>query len=81
METGLGPDDVDAWIILANPFMPHLERWLAEWNVAFRMRQASAGSPAAAANRASTSFCSMVRATDAAVLALAVQGGKTPHHR
>ena len=35
MESGLGPDEVDAWIVLANPFAPDLERWLNEWNVAF----------------------------------------------
>src|SRR5262249_10746575 len=35
MESGIGPDEVDAWIVLANPFAPELERWLSEWNTAF----------------------------------------------
>ena len=35
MESGMGPDDVDSWIVFANPSAPNLERWLNEWNVAF----------------------------------------------
>lgn len=35
METGLGAEDVDAWIVLANPFRLDLDRWLGEWNVAY----------------------------------------------
>lgn len=35
METGANSDDVDAWIVLANPYRLDGARWLAEWNVAF----------------------------------------------
>ena len=35
METGLSAEDVDAWIVLANPFRLDLDRWLGEWNVAY----------------------------------------------
>ena len=35
METGLSAEEVDAWIVLANPFRLDLDRWLGEWNVAY----------------------------------------------
>ncbi len=34
-ETGVGPDGVSAWIVLAHPAQLDVERWLAEWNLAF----------------------------------------------
>lgn len=35
MESGVGPDDADAWVVLANPHRLEAARWLAEWNVAY----------------------------------------------
>ena len=34
-QTALGPDEVDAWIVLANPLRFEAEPWLAEWNLAY----------------------------------------------
>ena len=34
-ETGVGSDEVDAWIVLANPLRFEAEPWLAEWNLAY----------------------------------------------
>ncbi len=34
-ETAVGPDEVDAWIVLANPLRFAAEPWLAEWNLAY----------------------------------------------
>ena len=77
METGIGPDEVDSWIVLANPFAPDLERWLAEWNVAFpdapSIGGLSSGDSGGGRNVLSSSMAKLI---DAAVLALAVKGGK-----
>ncbi len=35
METGVGADEVNAWIVLAQPAQLSAERWLAEWNLAY----------------------------------------------
>jgi small ligand-binding sensory domain FIST len=35
METGVGADDVDAWIVLGDPMRLDIDRWLHEWNVAY----------------------------------------------
>ncbi len=34
-ETGVAPEDVDAWIVLANPLHFAAEPWLAGWNAAY----------------------------------------------
>lgn len=34
-ESGQEAEDVDAWIVLANPVRLALDRWLGEWNVAY----------------------------------------------
>jgi len=34
-ESGLGAEDVDTWIVLANPFRLSVDRWLGEWNAAY----------------------------------------------
>ena len=76
METGIGPDEVDSWIILANPLAPGLERWLAEWNVAFP-HAPSIGGLASGGNEAGEHALLLDgKAIDAAVLALAVKGRK-----
>jgi small ligand-binding sensory domain FIST len=33
--TGLKPDDVNGWIVLANPAFRDIEKWLDSWNIAF----------------------------------------------
>lgn len=35
METGVQPEQVNAWIVLVQPAQFDVERWLTEWNVAF----------------------------------------------
>ena len=75
METGLGPDEVDSWIILANPFAPNLERWLAEWNVAFPDAPSIGGLSSGSSENGESSLLLDGQAVDAAVLALAVKGG------
>lgn len=76
METGLGPDDVDSWIVLANPFTPNLERWLAEWNVAFPEAPSIGGLSSGGAEGGENGLLLDGAAIGAAVLALAVKGGK-----
>jgi len=76
METGIGPEDVDSWIVLANPFTPHLERWLAEWNIAFPDAPSIGGISSGATESGENTLLLDGKAIDAAVLALAVKGGK-----
>ena len=76
METGIGPDEVDSWIVLANPFTPHLERWLGEWNVAFPDAPSIGGLSSGATENGENTLLLDGKAIDAAVLALAVKGGK-----
>jgi len=76
METGLGPDDVDSWIVLANPYAPDLERWLAEWNVAFPDAPSIGGLSSGASENNDHGLLLDGKPIDAAVLALAVKGGK-----
>ncbi len=35
MESGVGADEVDAWIVLGDPMRLDLDRWLHEWNIAY----------------------------------------------
>jgi hypothetical protein len=72
----IGPEDVDSWIVLANPFTPHLERWLAEWNVAFPDAPSIGGISSGATESGEDTLLLDGKAIDAAVLALAVKGGK-----
>jgi small ligand-binding sensory domain FIST len=74
MESGLGPDDVDAWILLANPSAPALENWLAEWNVAYPQAPSIGGLASGGRDASEHALLLDGRATDAAVLALAVKG-------
>lgn len=76
METGLGPEDVDAWIILANHYAPNLEGWLAEWNVAFPDAPNIGGLSSGSAESGEKTLLLDGNAVDGAVLALAVQGVK-----
>jgi small ligand-binding sensory domain FIST len=76
METGIGPDDVDSWIVLANPYAPDLERWLAEWSVAFPDAPSIGGLSSGGGEGGEKALLLDGRAIDAAVLALAVKGGK-----
>jgi small ligand-binding sensory domain FIST len=76
METGLGPDDVDSWIVLANPYAPELERWLAEWNVAFPDAHSIGGLSSGGGENNNYRLLLDGKPIDAAVLALAVKGGK-----
>jgi small ligand-binding sensory domain FIST len=76
MESGIGSDEVDAWIVLANPFAPDLERWLNEWNVAFPDAPSIGGLSSGQSGGGDRSLILDGRLTDAAVVALAVKGGK-----
>ena len=35
MDSGIGAEDVDAWIVLTNPLRLATDRWLNEWNLAY----------------------------------------------
>ena len=76
METGLGPEDVDSWIVLANPYAPDLERWLTEWNIAFPDAPSIGGLSSGGSGTGENSLLLDGKSIDAAVLALAVKGGK-----
>lgn len=72
---GLGPEEVDAWIVLANPFVAGLEQWLAEWNLAFPGVPSIGGLASGISGESRESMLILDgAATDAAVLALAVKG-------
>jgi small ligand-binding sensory domain FIST len=43
MECGLGAEEVDAWIVLADPSRFDAERWLAEWSQAYPKAPAIGG--------------------------------------
>jgi small ligand-binding sensory domain FIST len=75
METGLGLDQVDSWIVFANPFASGLETWLAEWNIAFPDAP-SIGGLASGISAGEQALLLDGKLVDAAVLALAVKGGK-----
>jgi len=74
METGLGPEDVDSWIVLANPFAPGLENWLAEWNVAFPSAPCIGGLSSGISGSGENALLLDGELIDAAVLALAIKG-------
>lgn len=74
--TGLAPEDVDAWIILANPATPGLEQWLAEWNVAYPHVPSIGGLASGVRENGEHLLILDGTAADAAVLALAVKGMK-----
>jgi small ligand-binding sensory domain FIST len=76
MESGLGADDVDFWIVLANPAAPNLERWLMEWNVAFPDAPSIGGLASGSSANGENALLLDGKTIDAAVLALAVKGGK-----
>jgi small ligand-binding sensory domain FIST len=76
METGIGPDEVDSWIVLANPFAPDLERWLTEWNIAFPNAPSIGGLASGGREAGEHLLLLDGKAHDVAVLALAVKGGK-----
>ena len=76
MESGVGADEVDSWIVLANPYTPNLERWLAEWNVAFPDVPSIGGLASGGTEIGEKTLLFDGAAIDAAVLALAVKGAK-----
>ncbi len=75
METGLKSEEVDSWIVLANPHAPNLERWLAEWNVAFPNTPSIGGLASGSSEDGAHALLLDGKAIDAAVVALAVKGG------
>ena len=77
MESGVDPDQVDAWIVLANPFAPELERWLNEWNIAFPDAPSIGGLSSGQTGGGDRSLILDGQLTDAAVIALAIKGS---HH-
>jgi small ligand-binding sensory domain FIST len=76
METGIGPEEVDSWIVLADPYAPDLERWLAEWNVAFPDAPSIGGLSSGGSEGGENALLLDGKAIDAAVVALAVKGGQ-----
>jgi small ligand-binding sensory domain FIST len=76
METGLGPEDMDSWIVLANPFAPELERWLSEWNVAFPKAPSIGGLASGINGPGEKALLFDGKAIDAAAVAVAVKGTK-----
>ncbi len=73
---GVRPEDVDAWIILANPFVQGLEGWLAEWNLAYPHAPSIGGLASGGQEKGEHLLLLDGAATDAAVLALAVKGSQ-----
>ena len=76
METGIGPEEVDSWIVLANPLAPELERWLAEWSVAYPDAPSIGGLSSGDNGSGENMLLLDGKVIDAAVLALGVKGGK-----
>ena len=76
METGIGPEEVDSWILLANPLAPELERWLAEWSVAYPDAPSIGGLSSGDNGSGENMLLLDGKVIDAAVLALGVKGGK-----
>jgi len=76
METGIGPEEVDSWILLANPLAPELERWLAEWSVAYPDAPSIGGLSSGDNGNGENMLLLDGKVIDAAVLALGVKGGK-----
>ena len=72
--SGLGPDDVDSWIVLANPYAPDLERWLTEWNVAFPDAPCIGGLASGSSENGENALLLDGKAINAAILAVAVKG-------
>ncbi len=75
-QVGISPEEVDSWIVLANPFAPDLERWLAEWNAAFPGVPSIGGLSSGTTEGSNNALLLDGAAIDAAVLVLAVKGGK-----
>ncbi|MGI8432828.1 MAG: FIST signal transduction protein [Chthoniobacterales bacterium] len=73
-ETGIAADEVDTWIILANPFVEGLEGWLAEWNLAYPDAPSIGGLSSGGREKGEHVLLLDGQATDAAVLALAIKG-------
>ncbi len=74
--TRVAPGEVDAWIIFANPTVPGLEQWLAEWNKAYPLAPSIGGLASGGRDRGEHVLILDGKAADAAVLALAVKGTK-----
>ena len=75
MESGLGADDADAWIVLANPLRFDTERWLAEWNQAYPGVPALGGLASGEADK--ILICRDGRAIAGGGVALSLRGGVT----
>jgi small ligand-binding sensory domain FIST len=73
METGLGAEEVDAWIVLTNPLRFDAERWLAEWNLAYPGVPAVGGIASGDPNN--MLLCRDGRAIEGDCLALSLSGG------
>jgi small ligand-binding sensory domain FIST len=73
MESGVGPDEVDAWITLADPLRLDAARWLNEWNLAYPGVPSLGG--LASAQGENIVLCRDGRAISGEGLALALSGG------
>ncbi|MEP6708675.1 MAG: FIST N-terminal domain-containing protein [Verrucomicrobiota bacterium] len=75
METNISPDEVEAWIVFANPFAPGLERWLTEWNVAYEKAPSIGGIASGGSDLSEHPlFLDGTATSAAAVLAFALKG-------
>jgi small ligand-binding sensory domain FIST len=73
METGLGAEDADAWIVLSHPMRFDTERWLAEWNQAYPGVPAVGGMASGDMNN--IVICRDGRAIEGDCLAMSLSGG------
>ncbi len=72
-QTGVAPDEVDAWIVLADPSRFDADPWLAEWNVAYPGVPVLGG--LASGGEEGLLLCRDGAATPSDGLALALKGG------
>jgi small ligand-binding sensory domain FIST len=73
MESGVGAEEVDGWLVLTNPLRFDAERWLAEWNQAYPGVPAIGGMASGDADQ--IVLCRDGRVIDGDCLALSLSGG------
>jgi small ligand-binding sensory domain FIST len=73
LESGVGTEEVDGWIVLTNPVRFDAERWLAEWNQAYPGVPAIGGMASGEAEQ--IVLCRDGRIIDGDCLALSLSGG------
>jgi small ligand-binding sensory domain FIST len=73
-ETGLGPDDLNGWIVLADPFHMDCERWLRGWNEAYEGRPVFGGLASGPSGEPSTQIYLDGQVFEQGAVALAIGG-------